>query len=817
MDNIRATIDVLLTKRNFASLVKNLYSTEKPALGSDVDFKEFKHLFTNNYNIYNGDQLHVLYRLMEDEWLGNEGHKSLLNILTIFTSDVLRVENDNPICVFDHYLRWHFLTASVGEDILTTSYLANRDIQQGSRRLSFAWKPVLTTDNKQLQGIFESGLEELHFHLNGSSLNFFANWLALMNNIGKYSTSCFEKLNGDEDLCTMARTAALLRVYLFVLQKGERDRFTDLCAIISNWLQSETPADELKVAIDRIQNAIDLCRDLYGHEFGSIIYDYAIPVSFTETDRRRYANCLLVGERKFLYDCFITVYTNRAPLAEFASLFYLYIVAKAKIQNAFVQYNSVRGFDNFKVYESSKDLFVNKTPYEELIAYLAAQTTLCNQNIKAIEYRIAPKNTAKEIKSNVDRIGKRIQTEALREGEPDATESIKQYFVLHFLKEADNLVDAGLKARNEPLRNRINIQKEALKKACEEYSFEQLPIVGIDAANSEFGCRPEVFSNVYKEIGAIGKLGLTYHVGEDFYDIVDGLRAVEEALIFLNLKNGSRLGHAIALGLDARKYYEEKHGTIVAPQEVVLDNIVWLLGKMDQYSIPTLPGLRYWLETEYYEYLQSVYAESNKPWQIYELSWMLRGDDPMLYKENKFEEIENLQCCENPRIKAARHNKEAVNLYRRYHFDEDVRKCGHKYTQIKVERHLFEAYIDLLNQIQERMQYEVVHKGVAIETNLTSNMRICQISHYSEHPISKYYSLGLTDSRGDTVASPQIPVSINTDDQGIFATSLEKEYTLLALAMEKQRNAEGLVYNRNSIYEWLENIRKNSHWQSFKM
>lgn len=49
----------------------------------------------------------------------------------------------------------------------------------------------------------------------------------------------------------------------------------------------------------------------------------------------------------------------------------------------------------------------------------------------------------------------------------------------------------------------------------------------------------------------------TYHVGEVFTDIVDGLRAVDEAVHFLNLDCGDRLGHATVLGMDVEKWYEE--------------------------------------------------------------------------------------------------------------------------------------------------------------------------------------------------------------------------------------------------------------------
>ena len=63
---------------------------------------------------------------------------------------------------------------------------------------------------------------------------------------------------------------------------------------------------------------------------------------------------------------------------------------------------------------------------------------------------------------------------------------------------------------------------------------------------------------------------------------------------------------------------------------------------------------------------------------------------------------------------------------------------------------------------------------------------------------------------------PQLSVSINTDDQGVFVTSLENEYALLASALENVKNKEGeYVYNKNGIYAWIDDVRKMGNAQSF--
>lgn len=65
-------------------------------------------------------------------------------------------------------------------------------------------------------------------------------------------------------------------------------------------------------------------------------------------------------------------------------------------------------------------------------------------------------------------------------------------------------------------------------------------------------------------------------------------------------------------------------------------------------------------------------------------------------------------------------------------------------------------------------------------------------------------------------SSPQIWVSINTDDQGIFNTKLENEYAFLARALEKKVDENGeKMYSKSMIYDWLDKVRQMGLNQSF--
>ena len=124
--------------------------------------------------------------------------------------------------------------------------------------------------------------------------------------------------------------------------------------------------------------------------------------------------------------------------------------------------------------------------------------------------------------------------------------------------------------------------------------------------------------------------------------------------------------------------------------------------------------------------------------------------------------------------------------------------------------------IECIKEIQREMLNWVASLGIGIESNPSSNYFIGIYDRYDKHPIFKFYNLGLTVSEKEIASCPQIPVCINTDDQGIFSTYLDNEYALMALALEKEKDENGKPkYKRNMIYDWIDKIREQSIKLSF--
>ncbi|MGL5657478.1 MAG: hypothetical protein ACRDDK_00195 [Cetobacterium sp.] len=878
MDNIRKSIEILFKTQNPEEILSKYFDPLNEVVFSErINKENFQSFFSFQYkDLYNKDEIANVINLLESDW--NEvqfvEQKNFFNTLAKFTEKVLVEKNGEPLCDYEHLLRWRELSFQLGEDLFTTAYFAMKDFQIGRERSKFAWRPIVSTNNTRIKELLKKGLAENHFHLKGSAPHFQLNWLSLMNNIcnrdeefqwiytqKKLSPTIkigFETENQDFQL--LVEKAAAIRCYLaqkYILEENQKNTTKDW-ELLENILKSK---DKLEIDLykSKLQTNIDSLKSLKGKRFGDEIPDYMIPINvatsnYNEKSRHYNGNILLYGERFFLYKILKRIYSGDKKLKKEKDLLYIYILIKQKFRSEMIQNNRVVGFGNFGNYQDRKGTFLkNSVIYNKAIVNMAINASMIDQNIKFLEARIAPEKTSIEYDEVISEYDNYVKSEDFYDVidsnlqklfEINNLEEISKedeyFYNVHFIKipeiisqNKEDYYKLELYPRNYMLRLKIKEQAKKLNEFRKSKFRNASRILGIDAANTEIGCRPEIFGQIFRylknysyepPLSNLGKntfkeLGISYHVGEDFLDLGDGLRAIDEAVRFLNLTYGDRLGHALALGISVNDYYRSKGYTIIAPKQDLLDNIVWLLAKIREYGIETTTMFINSLENKYRKYLVEIYPQLNYSYHDYYEGWKLRGDSPEVYQdlseENNYKVSENIlsffeRCGLNnyQDTKLARQNKNAVKFYQKYHFDADVKQKGSKVDEFKIE---FE-YINIIKKIQLKLQEEIARKNIFIETNPSSNYLIGTIKKYCEHPILNFYNLGL----GNLCNCHQISVSINTDDQGVFSTYLENEYALMALALEKQKDEEGnYIYNQTMIYEWLDKIRQMGLEQSF--
>lgn len=880
MNNIRKSLLVLFQNQNPNKMLKKLLSNnymldesdyildKSSKISSLLDKNDFITLFQyENNSLYNKDEVLNLCNLLENNW---NSKKNIHSIVMKFAKDILEENEGKPVCQFENLLRWRELSFQLGEDLFTTAYFAEKDFENNYKRNYFSWPSIISTNNNRIKEILKKGTAENHFHLNGSSPHFQLSWISLMNNVNGREKE-FEKLKKNKRLYPVIQStfdenvekidvlvlkAAIIRMYLY-----------EIC-ILKNDKKRKELGDYLKeseifISKTDLQSKIDALKYIYGKKLDKEIPDYIIPkninsINFNNNTKYHNGNILLYGERYFLYSVF--KYILQVPKDKVISeVFYIYLCIKQSFRNEIIQVNRVVGFSNFADYQDRKEDFLKEgSIYEKAVVNLAINSSLVDQNIKFLETRIAPKNTKKAYIDSLKKIKIKAEDTAifdryskedkllqkLEKKEESKNEKGEYFHTIHFIKKVEN----KNKSKNYELLNMITprnfkVREDILKQAItlNDVRKSTEPIVGkvygIDAANVEIGCRPEVFGQIfrylknYKPINLETELGLnfyreigkTYHVGEDFLDIVDGLRAIDESILFLNLSHGDRLGHALALGIDPVEYYETKEGVVLLPKQILLDNIAWLLYKKNELNIEISVCLNNKLLSLFNKYYREIYMQKsnlnleNICVNSYIDSWKLRGDAPEIYlDENNLEEIDTINIDIFDRFKLnnlevvqdARKNMLAKRLYREYHYNSNVKNEGDLVVEFKIDFDI----LQLINKVQFKMQEEIARKNLSVETNPSSNYLISTFDKYVKHPIVRFYNNGLESKK----QCNQMHVSINTDDQGVFATCLENEYALMALALlkEKDENCE-YVYNQNAVYNWLDKIREMGLEQSF--
>lgn len=796
------------------------------------------------------------------------GGTSIFALIPEYTLHALSTAHGEPLCRQDQKLNWRICYLHLGQDLLVCAHKAYLSVTQSRKITQFDWPSVIGTDDRRLFGILEKGLAENHFHLGGSTRGFDISWICLMNcprriseflkeNKSDINKGFKKNLNSgisfgtlDNRLSWKSRLiiACWLRVQLFGYICTHK--FNNSVKHLS---------DILKYAgimtSGEISNMVSEAKYVYGRQ-GRIkqpdgrykCLDYAI----TDTHAHRSCNRILTGERRILFQSFYLIYSggidDKKELQRFEEMFYLYLLIKTQFRREIIQTNNRYGFKNFADYQDRKDIIFDSLPMYAREAYnLSVLDAVRNGKVKSLEMRTIPKKNFSDTVKKIDNIDNAILS--LSKGTNHSSyEEFKRYFydncfyVFHFPKRPEKNPlpkhrESSLSWLNSPqnktVRRDTKFEAYAIALSFKECRNMVMRIRGIDSCTFEIPCRPEVFATEFRFLrdyictyipGRIlskqgivqPKISATYHAGEDFMDIIDGLRAIDEALRFLEMQPGERLGHAIALGTDAHIYYELKHYMQILTKQNYLDNIVWALNKARSFDIDLGSAFKQRMTDKASELIYEIFGK-NYDIRDYFNSWKLRGDAPGLYRFGHFNEAaytdkyyNSIRAQYNRHMIADYHhrkildpirkNEAAAYLYFLYHFDYSVREKGAECTDVPVT----EEYIALTKALQAGMRREIADKRIAIECNPSSNVLIGPFDRYDKHPIFTFCPV--VPQKGEICQF----VSVNTDDQGVFDTSLEEEYALLECALRKQG-----AYSDMEIYDYLERLRQNGFAQVF--
>lgn len=843
-----------------------------------------------------------------------ERRLNILDLLMLTLQDLLVMNRNHLECRYDEIFSWRLIVKHLGEELALSARYAQWDHEHHKEKRyrydDFTWPYVTRHNNKQLNMILRRGVSEHHCHLWGSTPYFHVSWVNLMNNLtdSKYQENLRElnpirwsaekepvprrKLDdaeaAKEYYGELAQTrAAWIRLYLCERLSGVTDATRKFFVLenvrhYENWRRLLMSRDSLQ---SELASYIGIPKK---------IDDYALSLAKLSKPEFSGDYQVLIGERWLYYQVFrdyCKPLEQRFLCFDDYNLFFAYFLIRLRIRRRMVQNNDLIGFDNFQKIQKRKAFFLGDPASERAVARLAINETLKKEYVNELEIRISPDGEqvkrlekASYGKTPADPVEKFLQMKRSTHSKEAETENHtlenRFYYVFHFLKKVDPSQEPGASydrvlktssiCRHDQQRQFFMAQAQEIIRFRETRPDLARRVLGIDAASRELGCRPEVFGTVYRLLGAhqcsyggyleekkqLPALGKTYHVGEDFPDIIDGLRAIDEVINFLDFDCGDRLGHAIALGVNAEDWYEQRNREISLSIQDYLDNLAWFYHSLNRISVADFTTLKerivrdfeYWFRIVYRnnvddDDIKNLMTRARSEWYdktdedhnryhvhichfdilSYHRAWMLRGDDPACYIDGYFKKPsgsslmvpqEQAKVCSNyPPRHEDRYISEYSLLNYLYQFNDRVRRDGAR--KIKVD--ISGEYIRAVRAIQIDMRYRIVKRGISIETNPTSNVLIGTFRKYDKHPILSFYNRGLLVSDREEKECAQLQVSINTDNSGVFYTDLETEYALLARSVEQITDEdEQLRFKKADIYTWLDNIRAMGNDQTFR-
>lgn len=502
---------------------------------------------------------------------------------------------------------------------------------------------------------------------------------------------------------------------------------------------------------------------------------------------------------EILMYCLVLLYLQDSEgNKKIASLLHEYLLIYGFFEELLILPTNKFGFDHFQ-HITMNDIReeVDKKHINKFFQLLGNKEDALN----FAEFRISPKDTEEKMIGYLNDIERKW-----KKFKKDIFFGVDYSIIPHFIKKKDKALKND--DEDDSKCNYINFYelRYDLQKRCDvlistaKKFGKKSKIKGVDAAASEFDTPPEVFAPVYSKLRKSGVINhFTYHVGEDFYHILSGLRSIFETVDFLNFSHGDRIGHASATGTDVNTWADILRQKICMPQGVYMDDLVFsyffiLEEKMEclYYKLPLI-------EKKVKELCYSIYE------QVFDIeilisTWKKRKYDPsFICKRNSNELFYGLKKS-NEDEEYLELNDMEFTLLKKYNL-LGFRKKYKQSIQITVLE-IFNS--NELENLQKKVLSYLHKREIVIETLPTSNLRIGYHRNLSSYQLFNWYKW---KKEGESIP----PIVLGTDDPGIFATNIYNEYAMVYcyLVYEKKQS-------RDDVIKFLEDICRNSSIYAFR-
>lgn len=490
-----------------------------------------------------------------------------------------------------------------------------------------------------------------------------------------------------------------------------------------------------------------------------------------------------------------------------ARMFHQLLLIQGVIHRLVVQQETQKGFTQFQMITENDIRWRHESlGYRQRFEQLAMDVDFCF--LEYLEGRFAPKSTKEENRLLIrkivsdffyvkEKIEKRFQ------------KTPQLGLIAHFIKKKENLFNEQeryFRLRKEVRDKGITLLVAQHYLRCNPKLGKNIEIAGIDAAANEMDAGPEVFSPTFRWLRKHWKgkndLRITFHAGEDFVHILSGLRMMYEAVEFLDMKQGDRIGHGTAAGINPNLWLDRVGDTVYVKTGEWLDDLL-IAYKLIQSPNNPYMDLRAKLPTIHNEIEELTFEIYGKVLGIDILykCWQCRKYEPDVYLKDKTVYPQD-SIEEQKDILELLSNELVRENYFKYHYDIKIKKKYCKLRRVSLQDGLFT--MKELVMIQNLLLHQIAVNNIALEVPISSNLCISFYRKLGEHHIGRWLEGHSSD--GNLLIPP---VVIGSDDPGIFMTNIYIEYARLMNYLEQK--GYNFVERINKIQE----INRNSKYYTF--
>lgn len=526
-------------------------------------------------------------------------------------------------------------------------------------------------------------------------------------------------------------------------------------------------------------------------------------------------------ENIFLYHALKHFIDKKAPV-EIRQCIIQYLRIRGNVFHISVQQKTIKGLDYFQQahysINSSMNHITTKNFWDDAI-----REQLQNSNLHKVEFRTSMPQSyvcfKKEVTNFLNAYKKILLEEFYDLEHGRAYRRIPQVgLVVHFLKRPDGRSPEKCIKSAEGncsylqfgrLQKEYERQMDAFLQLRMEHSEMSRYLVGIDAASLENSTPVWVFVPVYKKargseverIGGSGRrgeyvqsLGFTFHAGEDFRHILSGLRRIDETVEYLKFHAGDRIGHGIALGINARAW-KRQNPVVIIPQIEALENYLWAYDMLSRNYSDFQASVLAYME-------QRIFYLAKKIYNVQDISMealiegyhaLFQGAAVAEIFEEKYRYVEENLC-----------KKMWVSAGIRWSADllAAARHCRMYLKKMEEPIHyeITEQDLLIIEELQKMLKEKLGRRGIVIEINPSSNMAISDLEKLEENQL---YQMNRPNDQRNVL------VCVNSDDPAVFNTNVSNELAYIYYGMLEQN------VSRETALVWIDRIRKSGMDSSF--